>query len=145
MITVLLLPIEEGRDGSSAIDHIIALSRQKPVRVYLLNVRTPLPDYVARFIPAAQRHAFHEENGMRAMRHAIERLNAAGIDHRAEVRVAGDKAEAIMEAAREKRCAEIVLHGDDVGLLAGLRLGSLCGQLRHLLHPGESLQIREAA
>ena len=142
MISVLL-PIEEGRDASSAIAHVIALARQETVRVYLLNVRTPLPSYVARFIPAAERQAFYNENGMQAMQEAIARLDEAGIDHRQEVRV-GNKAETILEAAREKRCKEIVVAGDE-GLLSGLGLGSIRAQLRHLLQPGESLRISEAA
>jgi Universal stress protein family len=142
MISVLV-PIEEGRDASAAIAQVVALSRQEPLRVYLLNVRTPLPSYVARFIPAAERQAFHHENGMRAMREAIARLDEAGIAHRDQVRV-GNKAETILQFAREKRCAEIVLDGPD-GLLAGLGLGSIRAQLRHLLQPGEPLRIREAA
>jgi nucleotide-binding universal stress UspA family protein len=143
-MTTVLLPIEEGRDASSAVAHVVALSRQEPVRVYLLNVRTPLPSYVARFIPAAERHAFHHENGMRAMQAVVARLDEAGIAHREEVRI-GNKAETILEFAREKRCAEIVVEGNDGGLLAGLGLGSIRAQLRHLLQPGDSFQIREAA
>lgn len=143
-MSTVLLPIEEGRDASSAIDHVIELARHEPVRVYLLNVRTPLPSYVARFIPAAERRAFHHENGMRAMREAITRLDEAAIAHHEEVRI-GNKAETIMEFAREKRCAEIVVDGNENGFLAGLGLGSVRAQLRHLLHPGEALRIREAA
>jgi nucleotide-binding universal stress UspA family protein len=141
----VLVPIEEGRDASAALRQVIKLNLQEPIRVYLLNVRTPLPSYVARFIPAAERQAFHHENGMRAMRDAIARLDQAGIAHREEVRV-GNKAETILEVAREKRCAEIVLDAKDGGgVLAGLGLGSIRAQLRHLLQPGDSLRIREAA
>ena len=144
MMTVLV-PIEEGRDAAAAIAHVVRLSRQQPVRVYLLNVRTPLPSYVAQFIPAAERQSFHHENGMRAMQEAIARLDAAGIAHRDQVLV-GNKAETIVEFAREYRCSEIVLDGQDGGgLLAGLGLGSIRAQLRHLLQPGDSFQIREAA
>ena len=143
-MSTVLLPIEEGRDASSAIDHVIELARHEPVRVYLLNVRTPLPSYVARFIPAAERRAFHHENGMRAMREAITRLDEAAIVHHEEVRI-GNKAETIVEFAREKRCVEIVVDGAENGFLAGLGLGSIRAQLHHLLHPGEALRIREAA
>jgi len=139
----ILLPIEEGSDASAAIASVIELARQQTIRVYLLNVRTPLPSYVSRFIPVAERHAFHHENGMRAMQGAIARLDEAGIAHREEVRV-GNKAETILEAAREKRCKEIVVAGDE-GLLSGLGLGSIRAQLRHLLQPGDPLRIREAA
>jgi nucleotide-binding universal stress UspA family protein len=143
MISVLL-PIEEGSDASAAIASVIDLARQEPIRVYLLNVRTPLPSYVSRFIPVAERQAFHHENGMKAMQRAIAKLDEAGIAHREEVRV-GNKAETIVEFAREKRCSEIVVDGHETGLLAGLGLGSIRAQLRHLLQPGESLRIREAA
>jgi hypothetical protein len=142
MISVLL-PIAEGDDASSVVAQVIELARQEPIRVYLLNVRTPLPSYVARFIPAAERRAFHHENGMRAMRDAIARLDEAGIAHREEVRI-GNKAETIVEFAREKHCSEIVVDGHE-GILAGLGLGSVRTQLRHLLRPGEPLRIREAA
>lgn len=143
-MTRVLLPIQEGEDSSSAVSQVIELARQEPISVYLLNVRTPLPLYVSRFIPASERQAFHHENGMRAMQSAIARLDQAGIAHREEVRV-GNKAETIMEFAREKRCAEIVVDGHGGGLLAGLGLGSICAQLRHLLQPDDSLRIREAA
>ncbi len=140
----VLVPIEEGRDASAALRQVVKLNLQEPIRAYLLNVRTPLPSYVARFIPAAERQAFHHENGMRALRDAIARLDQAGIAHREEVRV-GNKAEMILEVAREKRCAEIILSARDDGALTGLGLGSIRGQLRHLLQPGDSLRIREAA
>ena len=140
----LLVPIQEGEDSSAVIAQVIELAKQQPISVYLLNVRTPLPSYVARFIPATEREAFHHENGMRAMQTAIAKLDEAGIAHREEVRV-GNKAETILEVAREKHCAEIVVDGHGGGLLGGLGLGSICGQLRHLLQPNDSLRIREAA
>ncbi len=143
MMTVLV-PIEEGQDASAALRQVVKLNLQEPIRAYLLNVRTPLPSYVARFIPAAERQAFHHENGMRALRDAMARLDQAGIAHREEVRV-GNKAETILEVAREKRCAEIILNAKDDGVLAGFGLGSIRAQLRHLLQPGDSLRIREAA
>lgn len=141
MISVLV-PIEEGRDPAWAVRHAIELYRGGPVRIYLLNVRTALPSYVARFIPPEERQAFHHENGMRAMQPAIERLDEAGIAHRDHVLV-GDKAETIMAFAREHHCAEIIIDKRAGGLLDGLGLGSIREQLHHLVRPGDSLQIRE--
>ena len=140
----VLVPIQEGEDSSAVIAQVIELARQQPISVYLLNVRTPLPSYVSRFIPTAERQAFHHENGMRAMQSVIAKLDEAGIAHREEVRV-GNKAETILEFAREKRCSEIVVDGHGGGLLAGFGLGSICAQLRHMLQPDDSLRIREAA
>ena len=143
-MTSVVVPIEEGRDPAGAIEHVIELYRKEPIRIHLLNVRTPLPSYVSRFIPAAERHAFHHENGMRAMQGAIARLDAAGIAHRDHVLV-GSKAETIVQFAREQGCSQIVLDKPEGGILEGLGLGSIRAQLRHLVRPGDACQIQEGA
>ena len=143
MISVLV-PIEEGRDPAWALSHVIELYRQEPIRIHLLNVRTPLPSYVARWIPAAERHGFHHENGVKAMREAVERLDRAGVPHRDHVLV-GQKAQTIVEFARENHCSSIVIDKPATGLLEGLGLGSIGAQLHHLLRPGDACQIREGA
>jgi nucleotide-binding universal stress UspA family protein len=137
----ILVPIEEGRDPSSAVRQAIQLYRKEPVRVHLLNVRTPLPSYVARFIPAAEREAFHHENGMNAMREAIAQLDAAGVAHREHVLV-GEKAETILHFAHENGCSHIVVNKPS-GLLEGFGLGSVGAQLRRLVQPGDRCQILE--
>lgn len=142
-MTSVVVPIEEGRDPAGLMERVIELCRQEPVRVYLLNVRTPLPSYVARFIPAAERQAFHHENGMRAMREAIARLDEAGIAHRDHVLV-GNKAETIVEFAREHHCGQIILDKPQ-GILDGLGLGSIGAQVRHLVQPGDRCRIYEGA
>jgi hypothetical protein len=142
-VTAVVVPIEEGRDPGWALAHVIELSRQEPTMVHLLNVRTPLPSYVARFIPAGERQAFHHENGMRAMQAAIARLDAAGVAHRDHVLV-GNKAETIVEFARLQRCAQIVLDKPE-GVLDGLGLGSIRAQIRHLVQPGDTCKVYEAA
>lgn len=139
----ILVPIEEGRDASGAVREAISFYRQqpRPVQIHLLNVRTPLPSYVARFIASAEREAFHRENGLSAMRPAIAELDAAGISHVDHVRV-GNKAETILRFAREHGCSHIVLN-KPAGLLDGLGLGSIGAQLRRLVQPGDHCQILE--
>jgi nucleotide-binding universal stress UspA family protein len=139
----VLLPIEEGRDASAAVRRAIALNRETPVRVHLLNVRTPLPSYVARFIPAEERQAFHHENGITAMRAAIAQLDEAGVAHRDHVLV-GDKAETIVNFAHETGCSHIII-APPAGLLDGLGLGSVAAQLRRLVPPGDRCSILDAA
>jgi len=143
MINVLV-PIEEGRDASGAVQQAIALYRQQsaPVQIHLLNVRTPLPSYVARFIASAERESFHRENGLNAMRGAIDELDAARVAHVDHVLV-GNKAETILRFAREQGCSHIVLN-KPAGLLDGLGLGSIGAQLRRLVQPGDRCQILEA-
>jgi len=141
----VLIPVEEGRDPSGAVQEAIALYRrsQRPVQIHLLNVRTPLPEYVARFIAPAEREAFHRENGLDAMRPAIAELDAAGVSHLDHVLV-GHKAETILRFARDKGCSHIVI-ARPAGLLEGLGLGSIGAQLRRLVQPGDRCQILEAA
>jgi nucleotide-binding universal stress UspA family protein len=142
-VSDLLVPVEEGRDPSEAVSRAIALYRrsERPVQIHLLNVRTPLPEYVARFIAPAEREAFHRENGLNAMRPAIDQLDAAGVSHVDHVLV-GHKAETILRFAREKDCSHIVV-GKPAGVLQGLGLGSIGAQLRRLVQPGDRCQILE--
>ena len=130
----VVVPIEEGRAGDWAVEHVIGLCRQEPLRVYLLNVQPPMPRYVARFIARNELEDFQRENGMRALARAIARLDEAGIPHEDRVLV-GRKAEAIVDFARQVRCAQIVLPRR-ASLLPSLGLGSIGGQLRHLLGAG---------
>jgi len=130
----VVVPIEEGRDGDWAVEHVIGLHRQEPLRIFLLNVQPPMPRYVSRFIAKRELEDFHRENGMRALARAIARLDEAGIPHEDRVLV-GRKAEAIVDFAREVRCAQIVLPRR-AGLLPSLGLGSIGAQLRHLLGAG---------
>ena len=143
MIGVVLLPLEDGGDPASAVRHAIYLHRSSGVRVHLLNVRTPLPSYVTRFIAKAEVHAFYEECGMAVLKPAIEALEAAGVPYRAHVLV-GPKAETIASFARDLQCTHIVVSSGSGGLLPnlGLGLGSVGTQLRHLIGAG-GCQISE--
>ena len=140
----VLIPIEEGRDASGAVREAIAFYRQhpRPVQIHLLNVRTPLPQYVARFIASSEREAFHRENGLSAMRSAIAQLDEAGVSHVDHVLV-GQKAETILRFARDQACSHIVLD-KPAGLLDGLGLGSIGAQLRRLVQPGDTCRILES-
>ena len=139
----VLIPIEEGRDPTGAVRQAVELYRKEPVRVHLLNVRTPLPSYVARFIPVAERQAFHHENGLKAMHEAIAQLDQAGVAHRDHVLV-GNKAETILDFARENGCSHIIVN-EPKGLLDGLGLGSVGAQLRRLVRPEDRCRILESA
>ncbi len=141
-MTAVVVPIEEGRDPSAALAQVFELARKEPTLVHLVNVRTPLPSYVSRFIPNEDRDAFHQENGMRALAPAIERLDAAGIAHREHVMV-GNKAETIVDFARVQRCP-IVLGKPD-GMLEALTLGTLRAQIRSLVRPDDPCKVYEPA
>ncbi|HEY8069913.1 MAG TPA: universal stress protein [Burkholderiales bacterium] len=128
----VVVPIEEGSGEGWMADHVIGLYRQQPLRIYLLNVRQPLAQYVARFIAKAELEAFHQENGMRALKPAADRLDACGVPHWDLVLV-GQKAESIVGFARDHHCSQIILPKPAGGALAYFGLGSISSQIRHLI------------
>jgi nucleotide-binding universal stress UspA family protein len=138
----LVVPIGEGRDSKWAVDYVIELYRQEAPQVHLLNVQTPLPLYVTRFLNKQTVGEFHRENGMRTLQNAIERLDAAGVPHTDHVLV-GRKAETIARFAREQRCDRIVLPKREAGLVSSLGLGSIGTQVRQLIGAGDQCDICE--
>ena len=139
----VVIPIEEGSNSDWAVDHAIALYRQEPVRVYLLNVRRSFPQYVTRFISKQEMRAFHHENGMRALKPAADRLDARGVPHLDHVLIGRQKAARIVQFAREHRCRQIILPKRSGGALAEVILGSVGGQIRHLIGADEPCAICE--
>jgi nucleotide-binding universal stress UspA family protein len=138
----IVVPLEDGGNPDWAVGHVIELYRQQPVDVYLLNVRQPLPQYVSRFIAAKELKAFHRENGMRVIKPAADRLDACGIPHQDHVLI-GQKAASIVKFAREQHCSQIILPKPSGGPLAGLMLGSVGGQIRHLIGAAGTCAICE--
>jgi hypothetical protein len=139
----VVVPIEEGGSADWIAEHVIGLYRQQPLRVYLLNVRQPLPQYVARFIAKSEVEAFHQENGMRALKPAADRLDAGSVPHWDLVLV-GQKAESIVRFAHDHHCSQIILPKLSAGPLAYFGLGSIGSQIRHLIGAaGESCGVSE--
>jgi nucleotide-binding universal stress UspA family protein len=135
----VLVPIDDSADSEWAVRHVIQLYRSEPVKVFLLNVQTPLSNYVSRFINKQDIRDFHHENGLRLLRPRAAELDAAGVPHNDLVLI-GHKAETIARFARENGFNEIVLPKSH-GLLHGL--GSIGGQLRHLIGAESACSISE--
>jgi nucleotide-binding universal stress UspA family protein len=139
----VLVPINEGSGADWIAEHVVGLYRQQPLRIYLLNVRQALPQYVTRFIAKSEVKAFHQENGMQALKPVAEKLDACGVPHWDQVLV-GEKAESIVRFAREHHCSQIILPKSAAGPLAYFGLGSIGGQIRHLIGvAGESCGVSE--
>jgi nucleotide-binding universal stress UspA family protein len=139
----VVVPIEEGGSADWIADHVIELYRRQPLRIYLLNVRQALPQYVARFIAKSELEAFHQENGMRALKPAADRLDASGVPHWDLVLV-GQKAESIVRFAHDHHCSQIILPKPAAGALSYFGLGSIGSQIRHLIGTaGESCGVSE--
>jgi hypothetical protein len=139
----VVVVIEEGRSPDWSVEHVVDRYTRSAVRIHLLNVRTPLPSYVARFIPRAELRAYHQENGARAIQIVTKRLDELAIPHKDHVLV-GNKAEMILQFAHEQSCSEIIV-AKRAGLLPEIGLGSIASQLRHLLGADARCKVAEVS
>lgn len=127
----VLLVIEGGRNAEPAIRQTIDLYRQKEVRIYLLNVRTPFPQHISRFTSKQARDQHHQENGMGELNSASKIFDAAGVPHRNHVEV-GQKAEEIVRFAKEHHCCKIIVAKHPAGLVGSVVMGSTASRIRDL-------------
>lgn len=133
----VLVPIDDSKDVQWTINHVISLYRQEPVNIHLLNVQPLLPQDISRFFNPGEVRDFHRDNGMLALKPAIEMLDQAGVPYRNHV-VVGRRAEMIVRFAQENDCSQIIIAKRAEGLLANLGLGTIGSQLRHLIGAGNS-------
>jgi nucleotide-binding universal stress UspA family protein len=131
----ILVPVCDASDAKWAAEQAIALYRQSPARIHLLNVQRPLPKHVSQFFDRNDQRDFHRDTGMRALEPAMRLLDEAGVPHEDHVLV-GHPAETIVRFADEHACREIVVDMPASSMLSLLGLGSLGSQVRHLMqHP----------
>lgn len=128
----ILVPICSAGDAAWAATQAIALHRQAPVHVDLLNVQRPLPKHVSQFFNRSDLRDFHREAGMQVLEPAIRMLDEAGVPHDDHVLV-GHPAETIVRFAEERGSQQVVVDTPENGLLSMLGLGSIGSQVRHLM------------
>ena len=134
----VLVPIDDSKDLQWTINHVISMYRQDPVRIHLLNVQPMLPQDISRFFNKGEVRDFHRDNGMLALKPAIEMLDQAQVPYRNHVAV-GRKAEVIVHFAKEHQCSQIVIAKRGEGLLGSLGLGTIASQIRHLIGAGDNV------
>jgi nucleotide-binding universal stress UspA family protein len=105
----VVVPVLDSVNALPAVRYLAReLMRGERMEVHLVQVRTPLPLYVARWIPGRERAAFHREAAEQALapaRHLLERWH---IRHAVHLEL-GDRAAVIVAAARRLRADRIVL------------------------------------
>ena len=139
----VLVPIEKGREFEMVIRRVIDLYRQKEVRIFLINVQRPFPRHISGFFSAAEVKKFHQEDGMRELEPVINKLNAAGVPHKAHVLV-GQKAQEIVRFANDYHCRQIVVAKQPEGRFSHFGLGSTVSQIRHLIGTASPCEIFES-
>jgi nucleotide-binding universal stress UspA family protein len=138
----ILVPVCESAEARRGAERAIALHREAPVLVHLLNVQRPLPKHVSQFFNRNDLRDFHRDAGLRVLEPAIRRLETAGVPHEDHVLV-GHPAETIVRFAEEHGCRQIVVDTPATSVLSLLGLGSVASQVQHLMqaHPGFATTI----
>ena len=138
----VVVPIIDSKDTQWAVNHVIGLHRREALRIHLLNVQPPLSQHIARFFSHGELSDFHRDNGMLALKPAIEMLDSEGVPHWDHVLV-GQQAETIVRFAQDSRCSQIIIANRNKGLLSSFGLGSVSSQIRHLIGAGAACDICE--
>lgn len=129
----VLLAIDGSDTSLRAVAHVIkrASSAKDDYRVHLVNVQHPLHGSVSTFIDAAQIKQYHQEEGMKVLAPAREKLDAAGVSYQHHLFV-GEPAEVVTRFAKEQGCDEIVIGSRGLSGISGLLLGSVATKVIHL-------------
>lgn len=127
----ILVPIDGSETSLRAVHHIAKTFPRAAAEVHLINVQSPLPSAVSDFVGAAERGAYHQEQGERALADARRILAEAGITHHEHLAVGG-VAETIVEHAATLGCDQIVIGGRGLSPLPNLLLGSTTTRVLHL-------------
>ena len=129
----ILVCIDPGHDARtrSAIEQVIRLYREAPAWVHLLLVKPQVSGHVAMYFDPVELNRLLTDWAREDLMPAQALLDAAGVPHTPIVRI-GQSARTIAAVAREYRCGRIVFGVEPPGLSERL-LGSLAGQVRHLL------------
>ena len=128
----IVVPICDTGDAGWAASQAIAIYRDQPVRVHLLNVQRPLPKHIAQFFNRDDLRDFHRDAGMRVLDPVIGMLDKAGIPHEDHVLV-GHPAETIVRFAEDLHATRVVVDTPPRSMLSMLGLGSIGSQVHHLM------------
>lgn len=130
----LLVAVDGSDSADRAINHVIkqAGRYREPVEVHLLNVQLPLVGVnIKLFISLDDLNAYYHDEGMKTLRSARRKLDAAGIKCLFHVGV-GDPARVIVQYAEDQQCEQIVMGSRGMGAVANLVLGSVATKVIHL-------------
>lgn len=130
----MLVPVDGSASSDRAVDHLIRKSSRfkDPVEIHLLTVQPPIVSgNVRMFISHEQLNEYYQEEGLKALKPARDKLDAAGLKYVFHIGL-GDPAEVIARYAREKGCDQIFMGTRGMGSISNLLLGSVATKVIHL-------------
>jgi nucleotide-binding universal stress UspA family protein len=124
----LLVPVDGSDPSTRSIEHLLAKlpSLKQEGEFHLLNVQPPVPggSHVASVLGHERLKQYHLDEGMAALKPAMQKLEAAGVQFKHHI-VVGEAAAVIAEFAKEKACDEIVMGTHGSSATASFLLGSV--------------------
>lgn len=131
----LLVPVDGSEHAGRTIEYLLKnISWYKDgVEIHLLNVQRPMPygQRVSSVIGHDKINQYHHDEGMAALKSAMQKLDAANVKYHYHVGV-GDEAETIVKYAEEKGSDQIVMGTRGMGSVSNLLLGSVATKVLHL-------------
>lgn len=129
----ILLAVDGSDTSLRAVDHVArrAAAAKEDYQILLVNVQYPLHGSVSTFIDAGQVKQYHQDEGMKTLAAAQEKLAAAGVDYSHHLFV-GEPAEVVTRFAREQGCDEIVIGTRGLSGIGSLFMGSVATKIIHL-------------
>lgn len=109
MAMKILVPVDGSANSLNAVRYVISRASDRPgIEVHLLHVRTPLSQYIARFISRRDIDGYQREEAVKALAPALELLSRAGVPHVDHVEF-GDRVETIKRVAEQLEVDQIVM------------------------------------
>ena len=131
----LLVPVDGSEHSARTVNYLlkyINLFKDGP-EIHLLNVQRPMPygSRVSSVIGHDRIDQYHHDEGMAALKSAMQTLDAAQVRYHRHIGV-GDEAETIARYAVEKKCDQILMGTRGLGSVSNLLLGSVATKVIHL-------------
>jgi nucleotide-binding universal stress UspA family protein len=131
----MLVPVDGSDSSLRAVDFAVTKRDwyKDTVEIHLINVQAPMPfgSRVTSVIGHDAVDKYHREEGMAALKAAMQKLEAAGMPCVHHISV-GDPAETIAAFAKERSFDQIIMGKRGVGTATGLLVGSVATKVVHL-------------
>lgn len=131
----ILVAVDGSENTNRAVEQVLALVRnsREPLEVHVLNVQPPVTfGDIKKFVSPEALNAYYHDEGAKALAGARARLDKASVPHTYHIGV-GPVAETIVQYARERGCAQIVMGSRGLGSISNFLLGSVATKVLHLV------------